>query len=226
MNSGDIETTESYEGMESAVITMEGGSVSINSDDDGLNVAGGADQSDGGGFSSSGNYFLYMRGGSVYVNSQGDGVDVNGSVVMTGGVILVNGPATLNNGAVDYDGFFKISGGFVLATGSSGMRQIPGASSTQNSVLCYLSSTQSANALVHVEDNSGNVIFTFKPVKQYQSVAFSSPSLSSGTPYMVYAGGTATGEATHGLYADHVDTPGALAQTFTISSVTTQVGSR
>lgn len=51
-------------------------------------------------------------------------------------------------GTLDYDGSFRISGGFVLAAGSSGMPQIPGSASIQNSVLFYLTSTQPANAIV------------------------------------------------------------------------------
>jgi hypothetical protein len=45
INDGDINITESYEGIESAIITLNGGDIHIVSRDDGLNVAGGNDGS-------------------------------------------------------------------------------------------------------------------------------------------------------------------------------------
>ncbi len=45
INDGIISVTESYEGIESAVITINGGNLHINASDDGINVAGGNDGS-------------------------------------------------------------------------------------------------------------------------------------------------------------------------------------
>ena len=45
VNGGDIRVTESYEGLESAVITLNAGNIHIVSSDDGINVAGGNDGS-------------------------------------------------------------------------------------------------------------------------------------------------------------------------------------
>ena len=45
INGGEIRITESYEGLESAVITINAGEIFINSQDDGINIVGGVDGS-------------------------------------------------------------------------------------------------------------------------------------------------------------------------------------
>ena len=48
-----------------------------------------------------------------------------GSITMTGGDVTVNGPVNGGNGAIDFAGTFDISGGTLLAIGSSGMAECP-----------------------------------------------------------------------------------------------------
>jgi hypothetical protein len=66
---------------------------------------------------------------------------------MSGGQVIVNGPTNDGNGAVDYLGTFKISGGFILAAGSSGMAQSASDSSTQYSLLYNFDQEMSADTL-------------------------------------------------------------------------------
>jgi Carbohydrate-binding domain-containing protein Cthe_2159 len=225
INGGTVNITNSYEGIESKIITVNDGTIHIVSVDDGLNAAGGSSESAGGGpgASASGSYYFYMNGGYIRMDANGDGVDVNGTAEMTGGVIIVNGTTANNNAAIDYDGSFKITGGYLLAVGSSGMAQIPGTSSTQNSVLITLTTAQQAGTLVHIQDSAGKNILTFKPTKKYQSVAFSSPDLKKDASYDVYFGGSATGTVTDGLYKDGTYTSGTKAGTVSITSVATKV---
>ena len=118
---------------------------------------------------------------------------------MTDGIVIVNGPIQQMNSALDYDAFFNITGGFLVAAGSAGMAQAPGAASTQNSLLLNFSGTQKAGTLVHIQTNSGKDVLTFAPSKQYQSIAFSSPALVTGATYDVYTGGSSTGVAQDGV---------------------------
>ncbi len=243
INAGDIRITSSYEGLESAVITINAGNIYINASDDGINVAGGADASGfnagmgpggrmqpGGGpgmdvfAAASGNYYLYINGGSITVNAAGDGIDSNGSIQMTDGTVIVNGPTENMNGAVDYMGTFGIQGGLFVAVGSAGMAQAPDASSSQASLLLNFSSTLQAGTLVAILNSQGQPVLTFAPNKQYQSLAFSSPDLEQGASYTVYTGGSSSGTATNGLYLDGVYTPGTQYTGFTASSVVTQLG--
>lgn len=72
-----------------------------------------------GGAAASNNEF-HINGGTLTVNAGGDGLDSNGSINMTGGTVIVNGPTNSGNGALDYDGTFEISGGYLVAAGRLG----------------------------------------------------------------------------------------------------------
>lgn len=238
INGGDIQITQSYEGVESAIITVNNGTIHVVSSDDGFNGAGGNDGSGtnagmgmnpGGGpgqdaFAQGGNYYIYINGGTIYVDANGDGLDVNGSIEMTNGIVIVNGPTEQMNGALDYDGSFKISGGFLVAVGSAGMAMAPDQTSTQNSVLINMTAGQSVGTLFSIQSSDGQNILTFASSKAYQSVAVSSPNLTNGTTYTVYTGGSASGTATDGLYQDGTYTPGTQYANFTVSSVVTLLG--
>jgi len=236
INGGDINITESYEGIESAVITINNGSIHLTASDDGLNVAAGNDGSGmqgpggkpGGGqadtFNYTGSNYLYVNGGYIVVDARGDGVDVNGAIEMTDGILLVNGPTENMNGALDYDSGFKMTGGFVVAAGSAGMAMTPGSYSSVNSVLVYLTSSQPAGTLFHIQNSAGEDILTFAPSKDYQSIAFSSPKLVTGETYTISVGGSSTGTVTDGLYQGGTYSSGTEFETFTVSSVVTTVG--
>lgn len=172
-----------------------------------------------------GSNYLNIHGGAIYVEAAGDGIDVNGAIEMTGGLVVVNGPTEQMNGALDFDGGFNISGGSLVAAGSSGMAQAPSANSGQNSLLVFLSSTQPAGTLFHIQNSRGEEILTFAPVKLYQSVVFSSSQLENGETYTIYLGGNASGISTDGIYQGGTYTPGTEFEKFTVSGAVTMVGS-
>lgn len=237
INGGNIKITQSYEGIEGSVVTVNAGEISIVSSDDGLNIAGGNDSSGMSGgpggpggppspdsFATSSSNFLYINGGSILIDTTGDGIDVNGSITMTDGVVIVNGPTENMNGALDCDGTFTVNGGFLLAAGSSGMAESPDANSSQNAVLINTDTAQQAGTLVHIQSSDGGEILTFAPTKQYQSIVLSSPELTSGSTYTVSYGGSATGTASNGLYQDATYTPGTEYTNFTITDTVTKIG--
>lgn len=229
INGGDILIKKSYEGIESAAIIITDGTIHVTSSDDGINAAGGNDGSSVNGrpgqnqFATTGNYYLSIKGGYIAVSAVGDGVDINGAIAMTGGTLFINGPTNNGNGAIDYDSSFKITGGLLMAAGSSGMAQAPGTTSTQYSVLVNFNSARSAGTLVNIQASDGTGIVTFKPTKSYQSIAFSSPALTKSTTYNVYTGGSSTGTPVDGLYEDGVYTAGTKYTSFTINSVVTTI---
>ncbi len=232
IRNGDINIAKSYEGIESAIIIINNGNIHIRSSDDGLNIAGGKDDS---GFVpgrppdafTAANYHLYIHGGYIYVNADGDGVDSNGAITMTGGKLVVDGPTTFMNVPVDHDSPFNMTGGYLLAVGSSGSpiapAQAPNSISTQYSVLVNFNTTFPANTLIHIRSSAGVEICTFKPTKTYQSIVFSSTALTKGTSYDIYYGGSSTGVLVDGLYQGGTYTAGTKYRSFTISSMVTKI---
>ena len=238
---GTVTITESYEGLESATITINAGQISIASSDDGINLAGGVDGSgvfgDMGGapggrnggpgmdfFGGSGDYNLYINGGTVYVNAGGDGLDSNGSITMTGGTVVVNGPTNDGNGAIDYMGSFSVSGGTLLAAGSSGMAQAPDGNSSQPSLLIYFGTTYAAGTPVSVVNSAGENVVTIVPSKQYSSLVVSSPNLVLGETYTIYVGGDVGTPDALGFAVGSAASGGTAVATSTLSTVVTQVG--
>ena len=220
IHDGEINITNSYEGIESAVgdITINGGEINLVSSDDGVNLAAGGASGRG---SSSGNYYLNINDGYIVINPGGDGLDANSNVIMTGGTVIIHGSTSERDGAIDYDGSFNISGGTLIATGTSRKANAPGSSSTQNSVFVNFRSTQSAGYLIHIENQTGEDILTFAPEKAYESVAFSSAGLVTGTSYDFYLGGSSSGTEVDGVYKDGVYSSGSKYSSFTISSTVT-----
>lgn len=230
VSGGTITVTKSYEGLESAQITVNDGNLYITSSDDGFNASSGstASSTDGNqmqnGMSADENAALYINGGYVVVDASGDGLDSNGSVYMTSGTVLVSGPTDNGNGPLDYAGSFQMTGGILVAAGSSGMAQAPDATSTQNAVMINLDASQAAGTIFHIESEDGTDILTYAPVKQYDSIVLCSPALTTGSTYKVYCGGTSTGTVTDSLYTGGTYTPGTESTGFTISGIVTTVG--
>ena len=228
INAGEINITKSYEGIEAETININDGNIKVVASDDGINAAGGNDGSSVNGrpgqnnFASSGNGEINFNGGRVVVDASGDGLDANGSIYMKGGTVIVNGPENSGNGALDYDGKFEISGGLLIAAGSSGMVQSPSETSTQNSINVFTSI--SANTLLHIEDENGKELITFSPSKSVSSIVISSENIKTGTAYKVYTGGESTGNATDGLYSDGSYSGGTEGDSFTVSNTVTNVG--
>lgn len=224
---GKINITKSYEGIEASVVTVSDGEIQVTSSDDGLNAGGGADGSSVNGrsgqnnFSSSGEKKLNINGGYIVVNSTGDSLDANGSIYMTKGTVVVNGPTANNNGALDYDGTFEMTGGLLVAAGSSGMAQAPSDTSKQYSIIMSYPQTQAAGTLVNLQDSEGKTVATFAPAKEYQSVVISSPDLKKGGTYTLYSGGNSTGSGTDGVYTNGNYKDGTKVVEFTISNAVT-----
>ncbi|KEF37855.1 protein of unknown function (DUF4353) [Schinkia azotoformans MEV2011] len=246
---GKITITKSYEGIESQLITVNDGEIHVTASDDGINIGGGNDGSgfdrppqiegtrgpvgeannENASKASSNNETktaseenkLTINGGYITVNANGDGLDSNGSIAMTGGTVIVNGPTSNGNGPLDYDNSFDMSGGFLIAVGSSGMAQAVSEESSQYSLLMTYPETQKAGALVHLEDSKGESIVTFAPEKDYQSVFISSPKLEKGSSYTLFTGGASTGKDINGLYSDGDYQGGTKVVDFTISDSVT-----
>lgn len=174
---GEINISDSYEGLEAPGIEISGGTISLVAFDDGLNANGNSNDL---GYTP----YITISGGSVTSNANGDGVDSNGTISMSGGILVVFGPTDNGNGALDYDQSFALSGGTLIALGSKGMAQAP---STLSQPCISIYSSAGADTTIEVRDEQGNAVLTAITPKACESLIFSSPELTAGSTYTIYA---------------------------------------
>lgn len=192
ISNGFISISKSYEGIEGQSIEVSGGSINLTASDDGFNAAGGNDNSSFNGrpgqnsFDSNSNCFIKISSGEIVINALGDGIDANGSIYISGGETYVSGPTGNGNGALDYDGTGEITGGILIAAGSSGMAMNLGNTSTQGSILYNSSTIQSG--IISLSDSKGNILASFEPENQYNSVVISTPKIKTGETYTLTMG--------------------------------------
>ncbi len=102
--------SETNEGIEcEGTITVKSGEVNITASGKGINTA----KSD----AAEANYDIKIYGGKVNVNVGESGIDSNGNVLICGGEVYLQGPASGDKAPVEYKGTFDITGGKVFLNG-------------------------------------------------------------------------------------------------------------
>lgn len=195
----NMNISESYEGLEALHIEVSGGNISLVASDDGLNAAGGTDQSGmtgprgqdqfGGGSSSNGS--ILISGGTLYINASGDGLDANGTLEISGGITTVCGPTQGDTATLDYDVSGVITGGTFIGTGASSMAQT--FSDSEQGVIAVSVGNQAAGTEITLTDSQGNVVITHAPELSFGVVILSSPDIVKGETYTITVG-AASGE--------------------------------
>lgn len=196
--SADINITNSYEGIEAAVIDISDGNIRIKASDDGFNGSDGTNQGGMGTYSQS--VQINISNGKVFVDAEGDGLDSNGNINISGGTFIVNGPQNSGNSALDVNGKMTVDGGLLIAAGSSGMAESPNSSSTQNCISANLGKTFTAGTLVTLTNSKGEEILSFAPSKTFGHIVISSPDIKTDEEYTLSTGGSSSAEVTDGLY--------------------------
>lgn len=215
VTAGKIDISESYEGLEALNIDVQGGNIKLKASDDGLNAAGGNDQSgttggrdgmfgggpgtmgghgggpNGGGMSANSNGSVKISGGTLYINSSGDGVDANGTLEISGGHTTVTGPTQGDTATLDYDKTAVITGGTFIGTGSTMMAQ--SFSDSKQGVIAVSVGNQAAETQITLTDSDGNTIVSHKPELDFAVVIISTPKLVKGETYTITVG-SETGE--------------------------------
>ena len=210
VTAGKIDISESYEGLEALHIDVQGGDIKLVASDDGLNAAGGTDQSgttggrDGmfgggpggmgggrpgggpGGMSSNSDGSIKISGGTLYINASGDGIDANGTVEITGGHTTVVGPTQGDTATLDYDISATITGGTFIGTGASGMAQT--FSDSNQGVVAVSVGNQKAGTEIILKDASGKTLIAYKPELDFAVVILSSPDIAKGKTYSITVG--------------------------------------
>lgn len=187
VESGNISIPSCCEGLEAVQITVAGGTLDIAAADDGLNANG-----------YSGNSVINITGGEITVTVENgrdaDGIDSNKDIYISGGKLFVSVSDSGGSCAIDcgseYGGKCEISGGTVLACGSSGMAEGFDSSSTQG----FLMQTASASAgtTVTVKDADGNELISEEVPCSFSSVLVSTPNMKIGDTCTLIVGDTET----------------------------------
>jgi trimeric autotransporter adhesin len=232
---GTLTISNSYEALEAPIITFNSGTTSVTATNDCINgtkgtVSGGTEENDGSA--------VNIKGGVVmaYISGTGDCLDCNGNMTMSGGTVVLQGPASQPELALDYNGSFTVTGGLLIASGPNSGSMIEPTSSKYTSsntycMMCTASSTVAAGTLFHVQDDSGTDLVTYKPTRAAYYLVFISSALKSSTKYSIYTGGSySTTAHSNGLYTGGTYTAGTLksvkangataATTFTLSTST------
>ncbi|MDR1226288.1 MAG: carbohydrate-binding domain-containing protein [Prevotellaceae bacterium] len=200
------------EGVESKdTLRIKGGNVEIEAYDDAMNAS----------------KHIEISGGNIYCySSTNDGIDSNGTLSISGGVIVSCG-STVPEESFDCDNNqFKITGGIMVGLG--------GATSKPTSNICTQRSLiyntgGSGISAIHIKSASGETeVLTLKLPRTYSSqlcLLFSSPDMAASTGYTIYTGGSISGGTNfHGLYTGAAYTKGTSAATFTTTNMVTTVG--
>ncbi len=130
---------------------------------------------------------ITINGGSVNVNASGDGIDSNGNIIINGGTVIVSGPTSDGNSAIDFDGTCVINGGTVMAFGSSGMLETP-TSAANGCVVITTFSGNNAGQEYTLTDESGKVILSYIPAKNYGAAIVYSTDIKQGSTYTAASG--------------------------------------
>lgn len=205
--------SDGSEGLESkAALTISGGEVYSYAYDDAINAA----------------TAIRISGGKVYAYaSNNDGIDSNGSLTISGGLVIGVGTTSPESGIdCDNSNNFKIDGGTVIGLGGT-MIANPSSSSAQR-VVIYNGISANKDAEVCVQNSSGAPILTFEFPRTINSASFlfSTPDIASGESYTVYTGGSITGytDSWNGWYDGGSWSGGSQVGSFTSNSIVTTVG--
>ena len=197
IESGNITVNSSTEGIEGRIITVNGGNISLKSSDDGFNCTTGEGSAfgwrPGNAYSTGDQPMLIFNGGTVYVDAQGDGLDSNGSIIVNGGLIIVDGPTGSGNGSLDSGtetgGTITVNGGTLLAVGSTGMAETPDRSSGQYSF--YYGAGFTSGTVIKILDSNNDVLLEHTAAKSGGSIIYSSPELELNGEYTLLVGNEA-----------------------------------
>ena len=202
---------EGSEGIESkAVLTIHDGTIIANCADDCLNAT----------------KAIEIHGGNTYCySSTNDGIDSNGTLTVTGGLVIAAGSTQPEAGFDCDQNTFKITGGTLIGVGGS--TSTPTASaSTQRSFL-YGGSSFSKGDYVVVYDEDEKALVTFEIPRAYSKMTllYSSAGMAKDKTYYLAKATVSGGSSWGGYYLNGTFSATSLLTPFTTSSMVTTVGS-
>ena len=187
IDGGTITISKAYEGLEAQVIVVNGGDISLTTNDDGINAGNSSETSSTGRPNDTDlNCILSINGGNIYINASGDGVDSNGYIYFNGGTTIIDGPTSNGNGALDSGVGITMDGGTVIAVGSNGMAETLGNTSSVYNISVFFPSQLEPNTRIDIKDNSGNTIISHVSAKSFSYLAAGTPDFTPNETYTIY----------------------------------------
>lgn len=179
-DSGVLNITADNEGLDSELhLTINGGTVNIHSQDDGINT-----NED---FVS----VTTVNGGKLIVDagngSEGDGIDSNGYLVINGGTVWTMANERTPDGGIDADSPILINGGTLYAFGTR--NDAADSDSAQPYMELSFASTLPAGSKVEVKTADGKTVWSAETRKTCQSITLTTAELKLNTTYNVYVDG-------------------------------------
>ena len=169
-------------------ITINGGIIYIESNDDGINAGG-----DIGGT-------VTINDGMVQIKASGDGIDSNDNINLNGEIVYAVGSATGGDAGIDADNGYEINGGLIIALGSD-MLESPSKNSKQNIICFDLDEVIKEDELITLLNSNGDVIVSFEAIENFRTLIISSDELNIDS-YTLYQGGTNKGVLNNNIYAN------------------------
>ncbi len=183
ISDGRTEINKCVRGVKSTNFTLSGGTLNVNSDDDGIHCAPFSENSVGYDCA-----FILRGSGIADINSLSDCIDSEGVVLVEGGTLWCDGMYRDGKAAVKAVGGFIVNGGKIMAIGGLGMIQLPVEESTQNSISFAVRDGISAGMKIVLVAENGSKLFSRVALNKSGSVFFSSPSIVEGKSYSIYLG--------------------------------------
>ena len=166
------------EGIEGGIIKVYSGTISITSDDDGINAQNSFYGTDS--YDSTAEISMYFYGGKVYVNADGDGLDANGDINIYGGSLEIWGMAAGgDNEPVDHDDNLIINNTSLIAGGSRGTSYTHNGITSTNQYSIYTTESISSGTAVYIKNENGTTVETINPPKNIDYLFYSSPNVTS-----------------------------------------------
>lgn len=158
-------------------ITINGGEIYIESNDDGLNAGG-----DNGGI-------ITINSGNITIKANGDGIDSNGSLIINGGSVYTIGSSKGGDAGIDTDKSFEINGGNVIALGSD-MIQNPDKTSKQKYISFNMKNVISSGSNISIKNGNEDIV-NFVANEDFKTLIISNSKINSGN-YDLYVDGNKT----------------------------------
>lgn len=222
---GSLILNADNEGMDTELhLTVNGGEISIRSDNDGINT------------NEDGVSVTTINGGRLHIaaglGAEGDGIDSNGYLVINGGTVVASANPASDAG-LDSDLGSFIHGGTVIAMGSA--MDWAESDSDQVTMNLQFASYQAPDSTIAVTKEDGTLVFAYDPgedeilgenARRYQGMILSCGSFRQGETYLLYADDTVTGTHSAGIYdpGTVTDRSGGMQLAYTGTDVMTRPG--